>query len=107
MSKEYLKMIWEKLPPDWIAVEDQTVLLKELKREMSWIHKLRWKKMIVFAMADYGDDIAVLLADNRIVEVHLTWQREFGRHWPHASLPMSLEEWLLSREEDRKFREKA
>lgn len=105
MNTQWLQDAWSRLPPDWDPVPDGTELLRELRRELCIGHALWGVDVRPFARADYSDDIAVLVPGGLIVEVHLTWKRESSAEWPAASKPMSLEEWLASREEDRRWRE--
>ena len=107
MTTPRIRAMWERLPSDWMPVEDGASLLKELKREMPWGHQLRGKDLTVFARADYHDDIALVLPDGSIAEVHLTWNKERDPAWPYVSGPMSFADWLKFREEDREFREHA
>ena len=105
MSEPDFESLWSRIPEDWSVVKDSSDLLKELNREISRRHPLYGIDLVVFAMADYADDIALLMPDGGVVEVHLTWNKERDPEWPHVSGPMSLEEWLEFREEDRRFRE--
>lgn len=105
MTEERIRDLWPQLPSDWIPVEDGKLLLQELNREMPRGHKLKGLELVVFAQADYHDDIAVLLPDGQVAEIHLTWNKESDPTWPWVSGPMTFDEWLVCREEDQQWRE--
>jgi hypothetical protein len=87
-------------PGAWrpITPEDGAQLLAELRRELHVSHLLSNKQFQIIARRADSDDVLVILQDNSVAEVHLTWRgnAENDPKWPHTVLFANLDEWMQS-----------
>ena len=84
-------------PEGWEPVGERAAAIeRELRREMSWRHPLRWQRIRVIAHRPGSDDVLVEIVGDppRYAEVHLTWRREWwSAEWPWTVFFESVTSW--------------
>jgi hypothetical protein len=72
----------------WGAVSDAAAFVDELHRECGLRHPLRGVAVSALASREDTDDVLFRLEDGsgRVAVVHLTWRKESGPDWPHATI---------------------
>ena len=98
MATELARFDW---PAPWGAVTDgmQDAFEAELTKEIGSSHGLFGQRATATARSLEQDDVLFALADDRVAEVHLTWNRktESDPRWPRVTLYSSPREWAADK----------
>jgi len=95
---------FQERPDEWGLISDageRRRFHEELRKEISKQHKLWGVAVEVVARSYRADNILVLL-DNSVAEVHLTWtgKRELYPHWPRTTMFPDIGAWRRSHDDD-------
>ena len=88
ISDEVANWVDRKLLEPWEEINDPMVYENELKKEMSFFHPLRWKKLRAIGIRIDSDDVLfeIISSKPKYAVVHLTWQKETSRKFPSTKI---------------------
>ncbi len=83
----------------WQLTDKPVYYETELKKEVSFFHPLKWKKIRAVAIRTDRDDVLfeVLNGNSKYVVVHLTWQKENSRKFPSINFYKDWQDFFLKR----------
>lgn len=88
ISDEVANWVDRKLLEPWEEINDPIFYENELKKEMSFFHPLRWKKLRAIDIRTDSDDVLfeIISSKPKYAVVHLTWQKETSRKFPSIKI---------------------